>query len=86
MGYEEGPQVPDPRAPEWFRHLEAHENWWALVRASQKARAMAVATVTPEFGPAPYLHTLPFTQAPVADLAHICDWMARRFVRLSSVA
>ena len=82
VGYEEGPQVPDPRAPEWSRHLQAHENWWGRVRASQEQRGMAVATVTPEFGPAPYLHTLPFTQAPVADLADICDWMARRFVRI----
>jgi hypothetical protein len=78
VGYEEGPQVPDPRAPEWARHLAAHEKWWELIRVSQQQRGMAVATVTPEFGPAPYLHTLPFTQAPVADLADICDWMARR--------
>jgi hypothetical protein len=81
VGYEEGPQVPDPRAPEWSRHLAAHEKWWELVWASQKQRGMAVAHVTPEFGPAPYLHTLPYTQAPVADLADICDWMARRLVR-----
>ena len=53
---------------------------WELVWASQKQRGMAVATITPEFGPAPYLHTLPFTQAPVADLSDICDWMARRLV------
>ena len=78
VGYEEGPQVPDPRAPEWSRHLAAHERWWDLVWASQKQRGMAVTSLTPEFGPAPYLHTLPFTQAPVADLADICDWMARR--------
>ena len=39
---------------------------------------MAVSTLTPEFGPAPYLHLLPHTQTPVADLADICDWMARR--------
>ena len=78
--------MPDPRAPEWSRHLEAHENWWVLVRASQQQRGMAVGTVTPEFGPAPYLHMLPFTQAPVADLADICDWMARRFARLTRVA
>jgi hypothetical protein len=85
VGSEEGPQVPDPRAPEWSRHLEAHEKWWALIRASQQQRGMAVATATPEFGPAPYLHTLPFTQAPVADLADICDWMAHRLIRLYSV-
>jgi hypothetical protein len=26
------------------------------------------------------MHTLPHTQAPVADLADVCDWMARRQV------
>jgi hypothetical protein len=86
VGYEEGPQVPDPRAPEWSRHLVAHEQWWELIWASQRQRGMAVATITPEFGPAPYLHTLPFTQAPVADLADICDWMARRLVRQHAAA
>jgi hypothetical protein len=86
VGYEEGPQVPDPRAPEWSRHLAAHEQWWEMVWASQQQRGMVMATVTPEFGPAPYLHTLPFTQAPVADLADICDWMARRLIRQHAVA
>ena len=78
VGYEEGPQVSDPRAPEWARHLAVHEKWWKVIWASQKQRGMAVATLTPEFGPAPYLQLLPFTQEPVADLADICDWMARR--------
>ena len=78
VGYEEGPQVSDPRAPEWARHVAAHENWWDLIWASQKQRGMAMTTLTPEFGPPLYLHTLPYTQTPVADLADICDWMARR--------
>lgn len=78
VGFEEGPQVSDPRAPEWARHLAAHEKWWTTIWSSQKQRRMAVATLTPEFGPAPYLQLLPFTQEPVADLADICDWMARR--------
>ncbi len=32
---------------------------------------MAVATLTPEFGPAPYLQSLPFTQAPVVGAQHL---------------
>ena len=39
---------------------------------------MAESTLTPEFGPAPYLQLLPFTQVPVTNLADVCDWMARR--------
>jgi sugar phosphate isomerase/epimerase len=78
VGYEHGPQVPDPRAPEYQRHLVAHERWWDWIWDSQQRRGCAETTLTPEFGPPDYLHTLPFTRAPVADLAEICVWQARR--------
>ena len=78
VGFEEGPQVSDPRAPEWAHHVEVHESWWDQIRAAQAKRGMEIATLTPEFGPAPYLPVLPYTRTPVADLADICDWMARR--------
>jgi hypothetical protein len=78
VGYEQGPQVPDPRAPEWDRHVAAHEQWWDIVWSSQDRRGYALSSLTPEFGPPPYLHTLPHTQSPVAQLHDICDWQARR--------
>ena len=78
VGFEEGPQVPDPSAPEYATHLQAHEKWWDTIWQAQQARGVAVSTLTPEFGPPPYLHTLPHTNVPVADLANVCDWMARR--------
>jgi len=78
VGYEEGPQVPDPRAPEWSAHLEAHEAWWSKIWNAQQARGFQSSSLTPEFGPPPYLHTAPYTQQPVADLNSICDWMAQR--------
>ena len=78
VGYEEGPQVPDPRAPEWQHHLEVHEAWWDTIWETQKAAGMEVSTLTPEFGPYPYMPTLPFKNEPVADLNAICDWMAER--------
>jgi hypothetical protein len=78
VGYEQGPQVPDPRAPEWRTHLETHEHWWEMIWSAQQTKGMDATTLTPEFGPPPYLHTLPFTQKPAADLGGICDWMARR--------
>jgi sugar phosphate isomerase/epimerase len=78
VGYEEGPQVPDPRAPEWSHHLAIHEGWWDHIWVAQKKRGLKISTLTPEFGPAPYLHLLPYLQTPVADLADICDWMAGR--------
>jgi hypothetical protein len=78
VGYEEGPQVPDPRAPEWARHVHVHERWWDLIWNTQQQRGLTISTLTPEFGPPPYLHTLPYTRVPLADLAEICDWQARR--------
>ena len=78
VGFEEGPQVPDPAAPEYTAHLKSHESWWNIIWQSQSARGVTESTLTPEFGPPPYMHTLPHTHVPVADLAAICDWMARR--------
>ncbi len=78
VGYEGGPQVPDPTAPEYARHVDQHLEWWDAIFASQKKRGMAVATVTPEFGPPGYMHTLPHTNMPVADLWKVCNAIADR--------
>ncbi len=78
VGYEQGPQVPDPSAPEYERHLEAHERWWDMIWASQAKAGNAATTLTPEFGPPGYMHTLPHTDMPVSDLAKVCDWIADR--------
>jgi sugar phosphate isomerase/epimerase len=78
VGYEQGPQVPDPRALEYRRHLEAHEAWWSLIWEAQERRGLRTSTLTPEFGPPAYQHTLPFTGVPVSNLEEICDWQAQR--------
>ncbi|MDX2006083.1 MAG: TIM barrel protein [Meiothermus sp.] len=78
VGHEQGPQVSDPRAPEFAAHLQAHEGWWDLVWEAQEGRGLEVSTLTPEFGPPPYLPTLPHSGQPVADLAEVCEWMSRR--------
>lgn len=78
VGYAEGPQVPDPRAPEWADALARHEAWWAAMLAARRKAGARFATITPEFGPPDYLHTLPFTRQPVADLWDICAWMKDR--------
>ncbi|HTL51555.1 MAG TPA: TIM barrel protein [Planctomycetota bacterium] len=78
VGYEEGPQVPDPRAPEYAHHLKAHEKWWNRIWDLQQAAGRKETTMDPEFGPPGYLHTLPNTNVPVADLWDICNWQAQR--------
>lgn len=75
VGYDQGPQVPHPAAPEHQRDLEAHLAWWiSLVRAAAAA-GRSQFTITPEFGPDGYLHRLPFTGAPVADLWEVNVWI-----------
>ncbi|MCZ6817884.1 MAG: sugar phosphate isomerase/epimerase [Calditrichaeota bacterium] len=78
VGYNEGPQVPDPRAPEYQTELETHEHWWDIIWEAQNKQGVKESTLTPEFGPPPYLQTLPRSQDPVADLWDICNWQARR--------
>lgn len=58
--------------------LAAHEGWWRRIWDAQRARGLAASTLTPEFGPPPYLWTWPHTRAPAANLADVCDWMAAR--------
>jgi sugar phosphate isomerase/epimerase len=78
VGYDQGPQVPHPAAPEYRAALEAHERWWTQIWQSQLARGVSIATMTPEFGPDGYLHCAPFTGAPVADLSQINAWIGAR--------
>lgn len=75
VGHEEGPQVADPSAPEYKRHLDAHLAWWDKVKAAHEKRGETVMTVTPEFGPPNYMPTLPHTGVPVADLWKVNAWM-----------
>ncbi len=88
VGYAQGPQVPDPRAPEHRGDLERHEGWWTRIWHHARARGDAVVTMTPEFGPDGYLHAAPFTREPVGDLGDINRWMAVRlretFARFSA--
>jgi hypothetical protein len=78
VGYAQGPQVPDPRAPEYQRELEVHERWWDTTWRAMRNRGMKCATLTPESGPDGYLHLAPFTQHPVADLWEVNRWIGQR--------
>ncbi|MCC5876370.1 MAG: sugar phosphate isomerase/epimerase [Candidatus Sumerlaeia bacterium] len=78
VGYAEGPQVPDPSAPEWAKHLALHEGWWDRIMENQRKQGVEETTFNPEFGPPGYMHTLPHTNQPVADLWQVCLWMADR--------
>jgi hypothetical protein len=76
VGYDQGPQVAHPAAPEYANALTFHQHHWEAVWRAQRARGETVTTLTPEFGADGYLHHLPFTDVPVADLWAVNQWMA----------
>ncbi len=67
VGYEEGPQIPDPRAPEWKGHVDRHLSLWRRIVERHRKAGSEVLTIAPEFGPPNYMHTQPFTNEPVRD-------------------
>lgn len=66
IGFAEGPQVNDPRAPEWENAVKAHFAWWDKV-VQRKQKNGERLTILTEFGPPDYLPALPYTRQPVAD-------------------
>lgn len=67
VGHQQGPQVADPFAPEWQTHLAVFEGWWQQIVQHRKSTNNANLTITPEFGPAPYMPSVPFTQQPLGN-------------------
>ena len=82
VGYENGPQVPDPRCPAWRRYTQAFEGCWRQILLHQMSLdkpAGAWMTATPEYGPPTYQHVLPFSELkPTADIGEINDSTAQR--------
>jgi len=66
IGHAEGPQVNDPRAPEWEDAVKAHLAWWDEIVARKK-KAGERLTILTEFGPADYMPSMPYTRQPLSD-------------------
>jgi sugar phosphate isomerase/epimerase len=66
IGHQEGPQVNDPRAPEWADAVKAHFEWWDKIVEEKKKTGQRL-TILTEFGPPNYMPALPYTLQPVAD-------------------
>ena len=82
IGHAEGPQVNDPRAPEWRDAVNAHFGWWDAV-VSRKRKEGNQMTFLTEFGPVDYMPALPYTRQPVADQwainKHMLDTLRTRY-------
>jgi hypothetical protein len=67
VGFEQGPQVSNPFAPEWHMHLNTFVHWWQQLHRLAAKSGRGFFTITPECGPSPYMPLEPFTQKPMAD-------------------
>ena len=74
IGHPEGPQVNDPRAPEWKKALDAHVAWWDRVVERKKKEGKRM-TILTEFGPVDYMPALPYTRQPLSNQWEINAYM-----------
>ncbi|WP_299365794.1 sugar phosphate isomerase/epimerase [Winogradskyella sp.] len=65
IGFEQTPQINDPFAPEWEAYLEQYLDWWKQIIRLHNGKYQF--TITPEFGPFPYMPEEPFTKNPLAN-------------------
>lgn len=67
IGFEQSPQVNNPFAPEWENFLIQYSRWWKSIIEVQKNKNSSFMTITPEFGPFPYMPQEPYTKKPLAN-------------------
>jgi len=77
VGFEQGPQVPDPRLARYRAALDSHRRWWRRIWDCQRRHGFTRTTLTPEFGPDGYQQVDAVTGTPVGSLWEINRWMAR---------
>jgi len=86
VGCATSPQITDPKAPEWKDAVEAHVRWWEEIVKHHKKNHTKFLAICSEFGPPPYMATLPFTGKPVADAweinCHMKDMLKARLGHL----
>jgi sugar phosphate isomerase/epimerase len=76
VGHPQGAQVSDPRVPEWQEALQYHLLWWDAIIDKHRKSGTTLFTITPEFGPWPYMPALPYTRQPVTS-----QWEVNLFMR-----
>lgn len=76
VGYDQGPQVPDPRTPLFKGNLEKYFEWWSWIWHKHDQQSRKTTTVTPEFGEDGY-ELFDFEDGkPLVDVTAINKWMA----------
>ncbi|MCU0796085.1 MAG: TIM barrel protein [Akkermansiaceae bacterium] len=77
VGFDEGPQVSDPRNPAHAAWLERFTGWWKHILDLRRAEGREWFTITPEFGPEPYMPLAGASPLPVGDAWEYNTWMHR---------
>lgn len=75
VGFEQGPQVADPRAPEWAYALDNFLGWWDRIVSVNDENGCGILPITTEFGPEPYMPKMPFSNRPMANQFEINCYM-----------
>jgi sugar phosphate isomerase/epimerase len=75
VGFNEGPQVIDPRSPENEIILNKHLQWWDSIIALKKQQQVNAFTITPEYGAPPYQQVMPYTGEFLGNQWEINCWM-----------
>jgi len=78
VGYDQGPQVPDPRSALYAAELHRHLQWWRWIWLQHINEKRDYTTVTPEFGPDGYDYRDPVTGMTLIKPALLNHWMAGR--------
>ncbi|MEZ4797830.1 MAG: sugar phosphate isomerase/epimerase [Flavobacteriaceae bacterium] len=71
---EQASQINNPFAPEWSEHLKRFTKIWKDTTDYLKSRKSQF-SITPEFGPFPYMPQAPFTQEPLSNQREINERM-----------
>lgn len=67
VGFTEGPQISDPRLQHWQEQVEFFLKLWERILIYQQSIGTETFTITPEFGPPPYMWTNMDDNSPVAN-------------------
>jgi sugar phosphate isomerase/epimerase len=78
VGFDQGPQVGDPRGEAFAPWLARHLDLWRRIVSARKAEGLPLLTITPGFGPPPYMPLRPIDDEPVADAWAVNVWMRDR--------
>ena len=78
VGYDHGPQVVDPRLPEWIHYMEGSETWWDKIWKSQLEQGFEYTTMIAEHGAPTYQACKPGSDEPLGHIWDINHWVQLR--------